>query len=262
MKDTTNPAKNKPQRVIVTAAGSGIGKAIAEAFCNGGALVHICDISEEAIENTLAENPSMTGSVTDISNPKEVDSMFKQVVDCFDGIDVLVNNAGIGGPKCAIDDISDKDWEQTIQVNLNGAFYCIKRAAKYMKQQKNGCIINISSASSRTGLPYRAPYVASKVALEGLTKNIARELGPYNISCNAILPGAIDNERGHSLVAKLAKENDMTIEEAEARRLSFISMRTRIHPSEIGKTAVFLANDGRHISGQEIGICGNSEWEE
>lgn len=257
-----NNKTHSPQRVLVTAAGAGIGRAIAEAFYYEGARVHICDISKHSIQSTLADNPNMSGDVADISQPAEVDRMFKKVVDSFGGIDVLVNNAGIGGPKIAIDELSDSDWEQTIQVNLNGAFYCIKRAAKYMKQQNSGCIINISSASTRTGLPLRSPYVASKVGLEGLTRNVARELGQYNISCNAILPGAIDNERGHALVAKLAKERNTTVEEAEARRLSYISMRRRINPTEIGKTAVFLANEGRHISGQEIGVCGNSEWEE
>lgn len=251
-----------PQRVIVTAAASGIGRAIAEAFQENGARVHICDISEAAIEETLQANPEMQASLSDISKPSAVDTLFNDAVSWMGGLDVLVNNAGIGGPKSPIDEIDDDVWDNTIQVNLNGAFYCIKRAAKLMKPQKSGAIINISSASTRTGLPLRAPYVASKVALQGLTHNVARELGPYNISCNALLPGAIDNERGHMLIQRLANERKQTIEEAEARRLSYISMRRRIHPSEIGNTAVFLANAGRHISGQEIGVCGNSEWEE
>lgn len=250
------------QRVIVTAAGTGIGRAIAEAFYHDGAQVHICDISETALAQTMAANPHMRSSLTDISKADQIDALFQDACDWMGGIDVLINNAGIGGPKAALDEIEDSDWDQTIQVNLNGAFYCIKRAAKLMKAQKSGCIINISSASARTGLPLRAPYVASKVALQGLTRNVARELGPYNISCNAILPGAIDNERGHMLVARLAKERNQSIEEAEARKLSYISMRRRINPAEIGDTAVFLANAGRHISGQEIGVCGYSEWEE
>ena len=253
---------NSPQRVIVTAAGAGIGRAIAEAFCRNGARVHICDLSKASIKETLLTNPMMSGSVIDISKPDQVDTLFRDVIDSLGGVDVLVNNAGIGGPKAPLDEIEDDDWDLTIRVNLNGAFYCTKRAVKYMKEQRNGCIINISSASARTGLPFRAPYVASKVGLQGLTRNAARELGPYNISCNAILPGAIDNERGHMLIKKMAESKNQSIEEAEEKRLSYISMRTRINPSEIGDTAVFLANEGRHISGQEIGVCGNSEWEE
>jgi NAD(P)-dependent dehydrogenase (short-subunit alcohol dehydrogenase family) len=250
------------QRVLVTAAGSGIGRAIAEAFYRRNALVHICDISKAAIDETLEANPKMKATVADISQPNQVDQLFKNAIEWLGGVDVLVNNAGIGGPRAPLDEIDDDDWNQTMQINVNGAFYCIKRAAKYMKPQNNGCIINISSASARTGLPLRAPYVTSKVALQGLTRNVARELGPYNISCNAILPGAIDNERGHMLIERLAQERNQSIAEAEAQRMAYISMRTRIKPSEIGDTAVFLANNGRHISGQEIGLCGNSEWEE
>mgnify|MGYP000329472072 CR=1 FL=1 len=257
-----NKTSNTPQRVIVTAAGAGIGRAIAESFYQQGAKVHICDISAHAINETLSANPSMRGSIADIGQADQVDTLFKLATAWMGGVDVLINNAGIGGPRAPLDEIEDDQWNQTIQINLNGAFYCIKRAAKFMKQQRSGCIINISSASARTGLPNRAPYVASKVALQGLTQNVARELGPFNISCNALLPGAIDNARGHKLVENLASERDQSIEEAERRRLSYISMRTRINPTEIGKTAVFLANDGRHISGQEIGVCGNSEWEE
>jgi len=250
------------QRVVVTAAGAGIGRAIAEAFFNKGALVHICDISDAAIEETLAANKGMRGTVANIGKADDVDRLFEEAAGWMGGVDVLVNNAGIGGPRASIDQIEDADWENTIQVNLNGAFYCTKRAAKLMKDQNRGCIVNISSASARTGLPLRTPYVASKVALHGLTRNVARELGPNNISCNAILPGAIDNERGHMLIERLAGERKQTIAEAEARRLSYISMRSRIDPSEIGSTAVFLANEGRHISRQIIGVCGNSEWEE
>ncbi|MDP7626142.1 MAG: SDR family NAD(P)-dependent oxidoreductase, partial [Rhodospirillales bacterium] len=86
-------------------------------------------------------------------------------------------------------------------VNLNGMFYCIKNAASKMVEQKSGCIINISTASVRTGLPMRTAYVTAKQGVMGLTQNLARELGPSNIRCNAILPGLIDNERGRSIVS-------------------------------------------------------------
>lgn len=249
------------QRVLVTAGGSGIGRAIAECFYRRGARVYICDINQSAIDATLADNPGMDGGLCNVGDPTQVDRLFNTLSNTLGGIDVLVNNAGVGGPRAALDEIEDSDWEDTIRINLNGAFYCIKRAARLMKSENRGCIVNISSASAKVGLPLRAAYVASKVGLQGLTYNAARELGPYNISCNAILPGAIDNERGHNLVKRLAEEQGIGVEQAEASRLSYISMRTRIHPREIGETCVFLANEGRHISGQEIGVCGNSEWE-
>ncbi len=178
------------------------------------------------------------------------------------GIDVLVNNAGIGGPRAAIEDISYQDWDRTISVNLNGMFYCIKNVAPLMKAQKRGCIVNISTASAKVALPMRSPYVASKVGVLGLTHTVAREYGPFGIRCNSILPGLIDNERGRSILANHAKEKGVSFEEAEQDFLEFISLRTWIDPAEVGDLAVFLASPaGRHITGQNIGMDGNVEWE-
>ena len=119
-----------------------------------------------------------------------------------------------------------------------------------------------SSTSARSGLPNRTPYVVSKVAIEGLTRNLARELGPFNIRCNSLLPGSMENERNRTMMREKAAREGITYEQALAQRLEFISMRTRIDPAEVGDMAVFLASDGaRHVSGQQISVCGNIEWE-
>lgn len=247
---------------MVTGAGSGIGRAIAESFGAGGAKVHICDVAAEALEDALGANEGMHGTKADIGDPKQVETVFEEAMAWMGGLDVLVNNAGIGGPRAALEDIDYADWDRTVGVNLNGAFYCIKQATPIMKRQRSGCIINISTSSVRTGLPLRAPYVASKAGLMGLTRNVARELGPYDIRCNAILPGLIDNARGRGLVANLALEQGLTGDEADAEFRKYISMQTWIDMSEIGETAVFLASHaGRHISGQFLAVDGNVEWE-
>ncbi len=247
---------------MVTAAGSGIGRAIAESFAANGARVHICDVAEEALGEALGANKGMRGTRADIGDPKQVETLFAEAVVWMGGLDVLVNNAGIGGPRAALEDIEYADWDRTVGVNLNGTFYCIKQAAPVMKRQRSGCIINISTSSVRTGLPLRAPYVASKAGVMGLTKNVARELGPYNIRCNAILPGLIDNARGRGLVANMAKEKGLSDDEADAEFRKYISMQTWIDMSEIGETAVFLASHAaRHISGQFLAVDGNVEWE-
>ena len=253
---------SKLSRVIVTAGASGIGRAIAEHFLASGAKVHICDISQEALDDVLSSNPGMHGSIANVGKPEDVDRLFAEATTWMDGLDVLVNNAGIGGPNAPIDEMEDDDWDLTIQINLNGAFYCAKRAARIMKQQESGCIINISSTSARTGLPNRAPYVASKVGLEGLTRNLARELGPFGIRCNAVLPGSIENERGRMLLQRTADRDGITVEQARAQRLKYISMRTRIDPSEIADMAVVLTTPTfRHVTGQLFSVCGNVEWE-
>ncbi len=131
-----------------------------------------------------------------------------------------------------------------------------------MKSQKSGCIINISTASAKVALPGRSPYVASKVGVLGLTHTVAREYGPFGIRCNAILPGLINNERGRGILSNHAKEKNIDFEEAEKNFLKYISLRTWIDPSEVGELSVFLASPaGRHITGQQIGMDGNVEWE-
>jgi len=254
---------SKASRVIVTAGGSGIGRSIAEHFLTSGAKVHICDINQQALDETLSSNPGMRGSIANVGQPQDVDRLFAEATDWMGGLDVLVNNAGIGGPNAPVDEMEDDEWDLTIQINLNGAFYCTKRAARIMKQQQSGCIINISSTSARTGLPNRAPYVASKVGLEGLTRNLARELGPYGIRCNAVLPGSIENERGRMLLNRLAEREGISVDEARNRRLKYISMRTRIDPGEIADVVVTLSTHPfRHVTGQLLSVCGNAEWEE
>lgn len=251
------------QGVVVTGAGSGIGLAIAEAFAGGGAKVYICDCDADALAAATAACPAIDGTLADVGVSSEVEALFAKAKEVLERVDVLVNNAGIGGPAGPVESVAVEDWERTIAVNLSGMFYCIKEAVPLMKQQGGGSIINISTGSVSTSVPFRAPYVASKAGVHGLTRTLARELGPDNIRCNAILPGAIDNGRGRALVQRLADERGQSFEEAEAGFLRYVSMRTWIDPSEIAATTLFLAsNAGRHITGQEIGVCGNIEWEE
>lgn len=253
---------NTSQRVIVTAGGSGIGRAIAERFLAAGARVHICDIAPATLDEALAAHDDLRGSVADVGAPADVEKLVAEAVGWMGGVDVLVNNAGIGGPRAALEDVSYEDWDRTISVNLNGMFYCIKNVAPLMKAQNSGCIVNISTASAKVALPMRSPYVASKVGVLGLTHTVAREYGPFGIRCNAILPGLIDNERGRNILADHAKEKGVDFAAAEQDFLEFISLRTWIDPAEVGDLAVFLASTaGRHITGQNIGMDGNVEWE-
>ena len=253
----------KQQSIIVTAGASGIGLAIAQKFLVQGAQVFICDVTKETLQKTLLGNPGMQGDLADVGNPEQVEAFFNRAMTAMGGIDVLVNNAGIGGPREKIEDINYADWDDCIRINLSGMFYCAKQVIPFMKENGSGCILNISTTSAKTGLPNRLPYVASKVGVLGLSYNLARELGPFGIRCNAILPGMIDNPRGQKLVELKANERGVSLEQQEQESLRYKSMRTRIKPSEIGDMAVFLASDlAAHITAQEIAVDGNSEWEE
>ena len=256
-------ASDTPQAVMVTGAGRSIGRAVAERFHAAGARVHICCITDESLDDVLGANPGMSGSIADVGSAETVARWFEEGLAALGGLDVLVNNAGISGPRAPVEEIENDEWYRVIEVNLNGMFHCIKRAVPVMKAQGSGAIINISSASTRVGMPLRTSYITTKCAVDGMTMNLARELGPAGIRCNAILPGIIDNPRGRRLITHLAKEREQTVEEAHERYVSFISTRSLISCEEVADAAFFLAQDSaRNITGQLIGVCGNLEWEE
>lgn len=250
------------QRVVITAGASGVGFGIAKAFLEAGAAVRILDVAPDALESALRAEPDLEGDAVDVGDPDAAESGVRRAVDSLGGLDVLVNNAGIGGPRDALENISIEDWRRVIEVNLNGPFYTMRAAIPVMKAAGGGSILNISSTSARTGLPNRSGYVTSKVGLLGLTHNAARELGPHGIRVNAILPGFMDNPRGRALIEAHARENNKDRADVEREFLSYISMRTMIQPAEIGTMAVFLASDAaRHVTAQQISVDGNMEWE-
>jgi NAD(P)-dependent dehydrogenase (short-subunit alcohol dehydrogenase family) len=246
-------------RVLVTGAGAGIGLAIAQAFLETGAETHICDVSETALADARAETHALRAWRCDVANAADVRRLYEQI----DGrLDILVNNAGAGGPHGAVEELEEDAFADCVGVNLLGAFHMAKHAAARMKAQKGGVILNISTASVRTGLPNRTAYIAAKQGLMGLTANLARELGPFGVRVNAILPGAVDNARGRALIARAAAASGKNEADIEAEMLRYISMRTWVMPQDVAAMAVFLASPAaRFVTGQFIGVCGGAEWE-
>ena len=252
----------KLRSVLITAGASGIGRAVADCFAESGYDVHVCDINSDLIDAISEEDNQITGSICDVSDPDQVKQLIDQLLKKSSGFDVLVNNAGIPGGNAQIEDIELSTWKKTLDVNLSGMFYFIKNLTPVMKNNGSGSIINISTASVRTGMLNRLPYIATKEGVMGLTKNVARELGPWNIRCNAILPGLVDNDRGKKILADKAKEEGKSTSQIEEDYLKYISMRCWIDPREVGDLAVFLASEkAKHITGQFIAVDGHMEWE-
>ncbi|MES2116079.1 MAG: SDR family oxidoreductase [Pseudomonadota bacterium] len=250
------------EHIVVTGGADSVGRVIAERFHRAGAKVHICDIRADALAATLAANPGMRGTLANVGQAADVERVFSEARGWMEHVSVLVNNVGIGGPRAALEEVGDDDWQQTMAVNLNGVFYCMKQAIPDMKTRRHGAIINFSTGSTRTRLPLRAPYVASKAAVESLTLNAARELGPFQIRCNAVLPGMINNERMRRIVQANAEASGRTAQAVEQDYLKYISMRSKIEPDEIADMVQFLASDGaRKVTGELIAVSGNVEWE-
>lgn len=246
--------------VVVTAGASGIGLAIAKGFQSVGARVAVLDIDTTALE--AARRDGLTALPADMGRREAVLSAMAEASQALGCADVLVNNAGIGGPRAAIEDITEEDWRASIDVNLSGAFYAMQAVIPEMKARGAGIIINISTTAQRTALPMRTPYVVTKCALAGLARNAARELGPFGIRVNTILPGLINNARGRRLLERVAAAEGRSVEEVTDDAKKFISMRSVIAENEIADMAVFLASDrAAHVTAQEISVDGNLEWD-
>lgn len=249
-------------RVIVTAGASGIGLATARQFLASGARVAICDVNPAAVEEAARGNPALFARCVDVSSEVAVQAFVETVSTEFGGIDALVNNAGIAGACREIESIDAEAWSRSFDVNVHGAFYFIKAVVPNMKAKGSGAIINISTGSVHTLPAGRADYIASKWAIEGLTRAAARELGPAGIRVNAIRPGYVNSDRMKNILTAKAEAEGSTLEALEQTFLDYISMRTKVEPAEIGDMAVFLASGAaRHVTGQLLSVDGNIEWE-
>src|SRR5207247_8776704 len=182
----------KGLRVLVTAGGAGIGRVIAQTFADHGARVHVCDIDGEALKVLPKE---MTRTVADVAKLPDVYRLYSDLERKLGGLNVLVNNAGIAGPTARVEDIRPEDWDRCIAVDLNGMFYCTRKAMPMIKAAGGGSIINLSSAAGRLAFPMRTPYSAAKWAVVGFTQSLAAEAGPETVRGNCIQPGGVDGER-------------------------------------------------------------------
>lgn len=246
--------------VLVTGAGSGIGRAIAEAFLADGNAVHICDVNPRAIEDFLESNPGATATEGDVSRFEDVDRAVAEMLEHVGGVDVLVNNTGVAGPIAGVEHIEPADWDHTLAVDLNSHFYFTRKVVPLMKKSGGGSIINIASSAAFHGCPLRSPYSASKWAILGLTKTWAMELGPFGIRVNAICPGSVDGERIRTVIERDAKAQGKSVEEIRQSYLAQSSMRVFIDPEDVANLTLFLASvRGAKISGQTLGLDGHTE---
>ncbi len=253
-------ASNRDQVVLVTAGASGIGRSIAEKFLAHGCSVHICDIDQVAIDDFLTKNLNASASMADVSDAGQVAILFDDYCSRFGQLDILVNNAGIAGPTANLEEIATEDWDKTISVNINGQFYVTRLAVPIMKKNGSGSIINISSSAGLFGCPKRAPYVASKWAVIGITKTLAMELGPLGIRVNAICPGSVEGSRIEKVIERDACNRECSPEEIRRIYECQMSLRRFVTADEIANMALFLASDmGGGISGQAIGVDGHTE---
>lgn len=257
---TVKTEKPSQLRVLVTAGASGIGRVIAESFAQTGARLHICDIADAALGEAKKTHPTWGVSRCDVSQSDQVAGLFEEVGNNFDGLDVLINNAGIAGPTGGVEEITADDWRRTVDINLNSQFYCVNRAVPLLKKSQNASIICISSVAGRLGYAYRTPYAATKWAIIGLSKSLAIELGPSGIRVNALLPGIVEGPRIETVISERARALGVSYGDMEQEYINKVSLRRMVTAQDVANQAMFLCSPaGMNISGQSISICGNVE---
>jgi 3-oxoacyl-[acyl-carrier protein] reductase len=240
---------------LVTGAARGIGAATARRFAEEGARVALADLDEEACQ-AVAEEIASGGAESlaltcDVSETKQVQRMVDDTLERFGQLDILVNNAGILRDNLVFKMTND-DWDRVIAVHLRGAFLCARAAQKPMVERKYGRIISLSSTSA-LGNRGQVNYSAAKAGLQGLTRTLAIELGPFGITANAIAPGFIDTDMTRSTAERLGA----TPEQFQAAMAQHIPLRRIGQPSEVASVAAFLASDdASFVSGQVIYVAG------
>jgi 3-oxoacyl-[acyl-carrier protein] reductase len=243
---------------IITGAGRGIGKAIATRLADEGAKVVICDIESAYAEN-LAERLRKTrheaiAFKVDVGNLFDVGQMFTAVESKWGTVQILVNNAGIrhGIP---MHKMTDQDWESEFSVQVKGCFNCSRFAQKYLVAQKYGRIINVSSpVPASLGEDKQTAYASANAAINGFTKALAFELGPFNITVNAVAPDYIDTE----LLRNVAKEEGMYVDDFRRFASARIALRRMGTPEDVAGVVQFLASDdASFVTGQIIQVKGN-----
>lgn len=246
------------QVVIVTGSGSakGIGRVIANTFAKQGANVIIADMNQDGLNETVdsirAEGGKADGVLLDVTSKDSVDNMVKYIMDKYGRIDVLVNNAGIS-QKVTVEDMTLQDIERIFKVNMFGLFLCTQACMKPMKEAGYGRIVNLSSVSGKRGggVFGGAHYSASKAAVLGFTKNLAREISQYGITANCVCPGLINTEIWKSLP-----------KEAADKVIDGIPMGRPGETQEVANTIVFLASkEASYITGEDIDINGGSHMD-
>lgn len=237
---------------IVTAAGQGIGEAIAKTFAGEGASVAVVDINLAEAERIGAEIEAAGGAAlvlkADVTRSAEVAAMVKSVLDRFGTVDILVNAAGGFHRLAPITEITDEEWESVIDLNLKTAFFCARAVAPIMIEKKKGRIISIASGAGIAPNPYAPsylPYGAGKAGLIGFTKLLARDLGAYGITVNAVAPGT-------TLTPRVRKVRDA---ESIKRIASQNPMRCLVEPVDTAEAVLFLASsEARYITGVNLNV--------
>jgi NAD(P)-dependent dehydrogenase (short-subunit alcohol dehydrogenase family) len=250
---------------IVTGGARGIGKAIAFELSSRGAAVIVADL-DEVLGNQVAKEISSKGGGStlsigcDLRKEADVQEMLEKTISAYSRVDVLVNNAGIW-PMAPLWEMATQDWDNIMEVNLRGAYLCIKHVIPHMIRQKSGRVINMSSAIGREAQPMMVAYAISKAGIIAMTVGLAKEVAAYGITVNAVCPGPVETPGWDEPKKRLAKILDVP----ESQVVNFFTQKQLIKipfkPEDIARVVCWLTSDDtKMMTGQAIGIDGGHNF--
>ncbi len=252
------------QIAIVTGGGQGIGSKIALRLAQEGATVVIGDINTQGAAETVEKishgsNGKAISVSTDLNYEDQVVRLVNAAMEISGRIDILVNNSGIAGPMKNIEDITAKEWDETMAVNVRGVFFCCRHTIPIMKRQKQGSVVNIASVTGKRALIQRTPYATSKMGVIGFTRTLAAEVGPWNIRVNAVCPGAVAGPRLEQVFQGIVRHTGKSRDQIAAERVEKTALKRFVDPEDVAALVAFLCSeDSAKMTGQDINVSAGS----
>lgn len=246
-------------RAVVTAAGRGIGREIAAGLAAAGVNVVINDIDSAAAEAAASDLADLAGRVVpvpgDVSDVEASSRLVETAVDTFGGLDILVNNVGIAGPRKPCEEISGEAFMDTLSVNLGGIFNPTREAIPHLKRSPAGRIVNVSSKSAKHPRTNRTPYAASKMGVIGFTRTLALELAEHGVTANTVCPGTVAGDRLDRVITRRADRLDLPVDEVEREFRESSPMDVLTKPNDVADMVLFLCSTrADHVVGQDLNV--------
>lgn len=244
---------------LVTGGTSGLGAAQSRLLAGQGTRVIIGGLEEGRDDAFLAELREAGSEVTfvtlDVTKPADVEAAFALADETYGGVDILVANAGIGGPTAALVDVSLEDWQTALDVNLTGPFLCCKSAIPQMQRKGWGRIVIIGSTTGKRPMALRTPYAASKLGLVGMARSLAHEVGRSGITVNVISPYDVEGPRIEGIFERAAARQGVDKSVVRAAETARTAIGRLVFPEDVARTVLFLCSDAAAaITGQDINV--------
>jgi len=244
---------------IVTGGGRGIGQSISVELARRGADVVVADLDPDEMAETVQlveEHGRQAVPVeTDLRDAESVRGTIDRALETFGTIEILVNNAGISGPTSTCDEMEVAEWDQTLSVNLRGAFLTTRLVVPEMKRQEYGRIVNIASVTGKRAVAHRTPYAASKMGLIGFTRSLAAEVGEWDINANVVCPGSVEGPRIERVFRRHARANGGDPQAVKQAQMDQSARKELVEPESVARVVAMLCSaDADQMTGQDLNI--------